>query len=267
MVGIRRGLLRSILLVTALNAVASYATAFVGLLLVAEITNVFTYRVGYVALLVGTLPPILMVTDLLLYSYVFRAVTLGRPLTLPGAARLLKHLAVASAPVLLLVAPELVVGVGGVVAEEVFYGAVALVATVWSAILALYAFFVHPVYAPYAGLTIATCVDWGGRTCVFSSMRRYLRLLPGVIFTSIAVLVLTSLAARVLLSVAPPLGSTLLPVPDTTPLQPWSYGWFEALRSTMPRYYNLILGPAHYLLYAYILERVSRRKLQELQRG
>jgi len=188
---------------------------------------VFTYRVGYVALLVGIPFLILMVTDLLLYSYVFRVVALGRPLTLPDATRFLKHLAVASVPVLLLAAPELAVGVGGVVAEE-FYGAVALVAIVWSAILALYAFFVHPVYAPYAGLAVATYVDRGGGTCVFSSMRRYLRLLPNAIFTSIAVLVLTSLIARVFLSVAPPLGSTLLPVPEVTPLQPWSYGWFEA---------------------------------------
>ena len=257
-------MLRPILLVTALNAVASYATAFVGLLLVAEITNVFTYRVGYVALLVGIPSLILMVTDLLLYSYVFRAVTLGRPLTLPGAARLLKHLAVASAPVLLLVAPELAAGVGGVVAEEAFYGAVALVATVWSAILALYAFFVHPVYAPYAGLAVATCVDLGGGTCVFSSMRRYLRLLPNVVLTSIAVLILTSLTARVLLSLAPPLGSTLFPVPEVSPLQPWSYSWLEVLRSTMPRYYNLVIGPAHYLLYVYILKLVSRRKLEGL---
>lgn len=35
----------------------------------------------------------------------------------------------------------------------------------------------------------------------------------------------------------------------------------------MPRYYNLVIGPAHYLLYVYILKRVSQRKLKELLRG
>ncbi|MCI4457653.1 MAG: hypothetical protein JHC19_06245, partial [Desulfurococcaceae archaeon] len=84
-----------------------------------------------------------------------------------------------------------------------------------------------------------------------------------IIITSIAVLIITLGLSTAIIMTAPLLNNTLIPIAYPPPQAVWSSKWTEALDRIMPRYYHLIIGPFQYILYAYIFNKISYRKIAE----
>jgi len=72
------------------------------------------------------------------------------------------------------------------------------------------------------------------------------------------------LIARTLKTVVPELATPLLPIPETSPYQPWKSTWVQLLGATQLRYLNLVLNPINYILFAYIFKWLSRKRLKQL---
>jgi hypothetical protein len=250
------------LIVAVIILAINYGVALSMHIIVARISDVGSYRVGYVALLVGIPTLITVFGEALIYTFIFRSIILGRGL---GNVRLiLKHVSMALIPIFVLICPYFVTGVGGVIAEGMFYEATVAIVAVWSAVLALFTFFVYPVYIPYTSFAVATCLDSKELTCTYRSMHRFKRLVLNVIATAIVTFIILSLIARILKTVVPGLATPLLPIPEASPYQPWKYRWVQLLEATQQRYLNLVLDPINYILFAYIFKWLSRKKLKQL---
>jgi hypothetical protein len=250
------------LIVAVIILAINYGVALSMHIIIARISDVGIYRVGYVALLVGIPTLITVFGEAFIYTLIFRSIILRRGL---GNARLiLKHVSMALIPILILICPYFVTGVGGVVAEGMFYEATVAIVTVWSAVLALFTFFVYPVYIPYTSFAVAACLDSKELTCTYRSMRRFKQLVLNVIATAIVTFIILSLIARILKTVAPELDTPLLPIPEASPYQPWKYRWVQLLGATQQRYLNLVLDPINYILFVYIFKWLSRKRLKQL---
>jgi hypothetical protein len=250
------------LIVAVIILAINYGAALSMHIIIARISDVGSYRVGYVALLVGIPTLIIVFGEAFIYAFIFRSIILGRGL---GNVRLmLEHVSMALIPILILICPYIVTGVGGVIAENMFYEATVAIVTVWSAVLALFIFFVYPVYIPYTSFAVAVCLDSKRLTCTYRSMHRFKQLMLNVIATAIVTFIILSLIARILKTVAPELDAPLLPIPQTSPYQPWKSMWVQLLGATQLRYLNLVLDPLNYILFAYIFKWLSRRKLKQL---
>jgi hypothetical protein len=250
------------LIVAIIILAINYGVALSMHIIIARISDVGIYRVGYIALLVGIPTLIIVFGEAFIYTFIFRSIILGRGL---GNARLiLKHMSMALIPILVLICPYFVTGVGGVVAEDMFYEATVAIVTVWSAVLALFTFLVYPVYIQYTSFAVAACLDSKELTCTYRSMHRFKQLVLNVIATAIVTFIILSLIARILKTVAPELDTLLLLIPQTSPYQPWKSTWVQLLGATQLRYLNLVLDPINYILFAYIFKWLSRKKLKQL---
>ncbi|MEZ0290099.1 MAG: hypothetical protein ABWJ42_03290 [Sulfolobales archaeon] len=257
----------SLSIIFLLDLAVSYAIGFFALWSYHRITDVLGYRVGYIALLAGVSSLILLLSDLFLYLFVFRVFLLKKTFS-PGFIRrsLILFLA-GSTPIFILTTPDIIAGIGGVVAEDLFYGFVAFSVLVWSAFLALYSVYIHPVYAPYAGIIINICAYSGDKSlkCFWHSLSRHRSLLLFIVIVSILVLVIVSLATRLLVLAVPSLGDMIIPIQAPRVESGWLSKWYNVISSLVPRYYNLVLSPLSYILYTYLLSAIGRKSLERIR--
>jgi hypothetical protein len=227
------------------------------------IINILSFKIGLLPILIGLSSLIILSGDLFLYSYVFRTIIFKRSFERSLVKPLIKSLFTASMPIIILVAPDLLIGLGGVLAEDLFIYPIAYVMYIWNFILGLYILIIHPFYAPFSALAIAMCVDEpsSSLSCVYKMMRENVDLIFDIIVTSIAVLIITLGLSTAIIMTAPLLNNTLIPIAYPPPQAVWSSKWTEALDRMMPRYYHLIIGPFQYILYAYIFNKISYRKI------
>ena len=213
-----------------------------------------SYRPGYVVLLVALPSLILLLFDLLAYTAIH--VHLGMRASgdkLIDPQRLARGMLYASLPVLALLVPELIVGICGVAAPRACLEPVAFMVYVWDALVGLYSLYIHPVYAPYAGLVTAHWALRGGQGDSFwELMRERLALLPWVLLATILSSLTSVLLVRLTTSFLPSMQNYLVSLPGPHGTSGWAWKWFVAASAAMPRYSTLLADGLRYLLYAVI---------------
>jgi len=255
----------SLLILFVISFVLYYVVSLVYMIFVSKISSLFEYRIGYILLLIGLSSLTLLLGDLFLFIYVFRVFVFKKYFQKSLLKIFLKSFFSSSLPIILILVPYIVVGLGGVFNEELFYHPAAIIIYVYSVSLGFYGLFVHPIYAPYAALAVNRSLEASDDSFIatYRYMRRDINLLPNILATSIVVWIITTLLTAALIYLIPFLSNTLIPVPRIPQDLLWSWRgrWYEALNNMMPKYYNLIAGPLQYLFYAYIFRKISMRKL------
>jgi len=113
----------------------------------------------------------------------------------------------ASIPFLVIVAPDIIIGIAAVLSPREYYVASVYVFYVWNIALVLFALFSALFYSQYAGFNISVCMlnKEKSMTCVYRSMRRNLSVgtVARFIITAIIALAISSIISRVLTSLFP----------------------------------------------------------------
>ncbi len=254
---------QALFIVLALVVFSNYLTALTVYGIYDRIVSVSSYRVGYAALLTGIPSLIVLLGDLAAYIIASMPVV-ARHDGFRGVGWLLRGYVYASLPFMVLLAPVLAVGVGDVASGGVFVEAVAFIVYVWNAIVALYALYVHPVYAPYAALMAAY---WSSQDAGTSGFKRLLvrniGLIPWVFIAAFASSILATHAVGLAARVVPGLTEQLLSL-ETRPVAEggWIWKWLEAASVIMPKYTTVIADVLRYVLYMSILSKLLIRKIR-----
>jgi hypothetical protein len=246
--------------------IINYFVAFNDLFFALRITDISTYRVGYIALFTGISSLVILLGDVFLFTLAFRWFVLNSHVDRSKIGVFATSFTSAVIPIFLLLAPNIIIGVGGVLAEDLFYQCVAFIVFVWNAIVASYALFIHPIYSPFASLFISICIESREPCfkCVYRIMNRNLRLIKSILASTIVLWILSNLLAPLMVSIVPYLGNTILTLPEAMQYAVWGKKVFSTFNRLMPRYYNLILQPIQYLIYVYIFKKVSKNQLLKL---
>jgi len=246
--------------------VVNYVVAAVEFYLFSRMATDFEHATSYTFFVTGSVAFIMLICDIFLYTYSLSVFVLGKWVGVQRFWRFIKHLITASTPILLIVVPLLLCGIITFISREpLIMRFSSWVLIIFLSILTLYTLFVQPVYAPYAGLAIITCVDRGEKLCVFRAMRRMTDLILNIIATAIAMFLVALLVSRILTYMFPAMNNPLLPVPSIEEvLLTWRSRVYQALSRSIPRYVSLVLGSVNYILFAYIFKWLSRKRLRQL---
>lgn len=258
---------RSIAILFSAYALASYATGFTAWLIYLRASNAIEYRAGYPSLLVGSTSSILFLSDIALFTLAFRLFILENMGAVEGLdfKRFWRGFTLLSIPILLLTTPMVIVGVCGVLNEDLFLGlAVASIST-WGAILGIYSLFIHPIYAPCCALIVNIYIESKqSRTTIPKLFRECLSTVSYIIAVSIAVWISTSLIATLATIAIPALAQPIIPFLKPPYYNSWAMKWYNLVLKIVPRYYNLVLNPASYILYALLFKRIAREEIESM---
>ena len=249
----------------------NYIISLVLFLFYYMISDTLNFRIGYVPLLIGLVLTTIFVSDLLIYVYSFRSFIFKKDLGKREIRSLATDLVSASIPILIILSPYFISGIGGVVSEDSFYQATQFTMFTWGLLTWIYSLVIHPIYSPLMALSIIYCLNRSKRSfkCVYKFFTEtgsiYIAfILIDIILTGVAVWILILPTTIFLINILPPLNTPLISVPQPSQTSPWSFAWANLINQISPRYYKLITDPIQYLLYTYILSRLSRDELREL---
>jgi hypothetical protein len=235
-----------------LSIVVNYVIAFVLLGFDELVADIKVFRVGFLPLFIAVYTYLVLFSDVLLFAYVMRLYVVGKDVRFSDVPKLLRLTALTSAPFAIFLFPDLVAGLGGVIAEDIFYGAAAFTVLVWNAIVGVYTAFIHPIYAPLAGYAVTNTLDTSDN--LYKFMRKEKSFALHAIWIPIVVWFATTTLANIVSALIPLLKVPIIPLPLASPLQAWRYHWVKTVESLIPRIYSLLVDPLVYTLYAKIVE-------------
>jgi hypothetical protein len=235
-----------------LSIVVNYVIAFVLLGFGELVADIKVFRVGFLPLFTAVSTYLVLFSDVLLFAYATRLYVVGKDVSFSDAPKLLRLTALASTPFAIFLLPDLVAGLGGVIAEDIFYGATAFTVFVWNAIVSVYTAFIHPIYAPLVGYAVANTLDTSDNLYKFIRKEKLFAL--HAIWISFVVWLATTTLANIVSALVSLLKLPIIPLPQASPLQAWRYHWVKTVESLMPRIYSLLVDPLVYTLYAKIVK-------------
>jgi len=166
----------------------------------------------------------------------------------------------ASIPFLVIVAPDIIIGIATVLSPHEYYVASVYVFYVWNIALVLFALFSALFYSQYAGFNISVCMlnKEKSMTCVYRSMRRNLSVgtVARFIITAIIALAISSIISRVLTSLFPILRQPIVSGINLKRMGALGERWYELYYNITPKFYKVINDPLYYALYIILFAKV-----------